>query len=310
MAEIYIRRRHERRGCRRPSLLAVISAIAAAVILVALIRRKPAPEKPAVAPPPAAPSAPMLAERPAAEARRATSRRGQEILRGFDQLQDLVRRGKLLEARESAYRLLDGCRDPELQKRIEDLLGELNIRLVFSPAPMPEKVDYTVKPGDSLAKIARRFDTTVELLQKINGITGSLIRVNDRLRVLRGTFRVTVNITDNSLTLFLNGRFFKRYRVGTGQYMTTPTGEFRITERLMHPVWWRPDGRKIPYGDPENILGTHWLSLDIPGYGLHGTWDPQSVGMHSSQGCIRLTNADIEELYALLPVGTEVEIND
>ncbi|HDL77697.1 MAG TPA: LysM peptidoglycan-binding domain-containing protein, partial [Lentisphaerae bacterium] len=54
---------------------------------------------------------------------------------------------------------------------------------------MPEKDDYTVKPGDSLAKIARRFDTTVELLQKMNGITGSLIRVNDRLRVLRGKFR-------------------------------------------------------------------------------------------------------------------------
>ena len=221
-----------------------------------------------------------------------------------------MRRDKLLEAREAAYRLLEACQDPELRHRIEKLLGEVNIRLVFSPAPMPEKDDYTVKPGDSLAKIARRFDTTVELLQKINGITGSLIRVNDRLRVLRGKFRAAVNITDNTLTLFLNGRFFKKYRVGTGQYKTTPTGKFKITERIMHPVWWRPDGKKIPYGDPENVLGTHWLSLNIPGYGIHGTWDPESVGKHSSQGCIRLTNADIEELYVLLPVGTEVEISD
>ena len=58
------------------------------------------------------------------------------------------------------------------------------------------------------------------------------------------------------------------------------------------------------------MLGTHWLSLDLPGYGIHGTWEPDTVGKQESAGCIRLVNADIEELYTLLPVGTPVVIQE
>jgi len=315
MAEIYIRRRTERRGCRRSVVVtaALAALLAAGVAIFLRGRSQPSgtaagapPEKPRSArtetPPPArlTQSSQATATSPAPAHTSADRRKLQEV-------RELFRNGELLAARQAAYPLLQSA-DPEIRRSAESLLGKINTQLVFSPAPMPEKVDYTVRPGDSLARIARRFNTTVELLQKINGITGSLIRVNDRLRVLQGRFRVKVNISDNTLTVYLNDRFFKKYRVGTGRYLSTPTGKFRITERLVHPVWWRPDGRKVPYGDPENVLGTHWLSLNIPGYGIHGTWEPESVGKHSSQGCIRLTNPDIEELYTLLPVGTEVEI--
>ena len=62
--------------------------------------------------------------------------------------------------------------------------------------------------------------------------------------------------------------------------------------------------RPFPYGDPENILGTHWLGLNVPGYGIHGTWDTNSIGKQATAGCIRLLNDDIAELYTILPVGT------
>ncbi len=213
-------------------------------------------------------------------------------------------------ARERAFQALEAARDPAVRRAAEDVLGEIHTAMVFSPAPMPEKTDYVIQPGDRLATIARRFGCTVELLMKGNGLKGEVIRPGDRLRVLTGSFSVEVDKSDNELVLRLNDRFFKRYRVGTGEYDKTPTGEFTITDRIAQPTWWRPDGRAVPYGDKENVLGTHWLSLNVPGYGIHGTWEPETIGRSVSAGCIRLLNEDIEELFTLLPVGTPVVIHD
>ncbi|MGA0369267.1 MAG: L,D-transpeptidase, partial [Kiritimatiellia bacterium] len=114
----------------------------------------------------------------------------------------------------------------------------------------------------------------------------------------------------NEMELRLNNRFFKRYRVGTGTDSSTPVGDYVITLRLRHPVWYRPDGQSFAYGHPENLLGTHYLKLNTPGIGLHGTWEPESVGSQSSAGCVRFQNEMIEELYKILPEGTSIRIVD
>jgi lipoprotein-anchoring transpeptidase ErfK/SrfK len=44
------------------------------------------------------------------------------------------------------------------------------------------------------------------------------------------------------------------------------------------------------------------------GYGIHGTNDPSSIGTSASNGCIRMNNRDVEELYDILPYGVDVEI--
>jgi lipoprotein-anchoring transpeptidase ErfK/SrfK len=224
-----------------------------------------------------------------------------EALRAEDRLQ---------AAREKALAALELSPDPATRTALETLLGEVGIALVTTPRPMPEKIDYTVEPGNSLARIARRHGTTVELIKKSNALRTDVIRPGDRLRVFTGDWSIRVNKTRNDLVLSLNDRFFKRYRVGTGEFAKTPTGEFKIVDRIAQPTWWRPDGRTIPYGDPENLLGTHWLALDLKGYGLHGTWEPETVGRQASLGCVRLLNEDIEELFTLVPVGTPVIIED
>jgi lipoprotein-anchoring transpeptidase ErfK/SrfK len=182
--------------------------------------------------------------------------------------------------------------------------------MLFSPYPMPEKVDYTVQRGNTLEVMARRHGTTIELIQRGNNIRGHIIRTGERYRIFTGKFSLVVDKTANDLVVNMNDRFFKRYRVGTGEYGKTPTGDFKITDRIAQPPWWRPDGKRIPFGDPENQLGTHWLALDISGYGLHGTWEPDTIGHQASAGCVRMLNEDIEELYIMLPTGTPVTIHD
>ena len=100
------------------------------------------------------------------------------------------------------------------------------------------------------------------------------------------------------------------HRVATGRDNKTPVGTFKITDKIMHPTWHRSGGAPVLYGDPANPLGTHWLAIDLPGYGLHGTWEPDQLGAQTSDGCVRLLNDHIEELYTILPKGTLVTITD
>jgi LysM repeat protein len=215
--------------------------------------------------------------------------------------------GKLAEARALLQPVADG---DGASDKVLDLLGEIDTKIIFTATPAPEKIDYTIVAGDSLGKLAQKFGTTIELIKKSNNLTRDLIRVGDRLRIYQGHFAVKVSKATNELRLTDNGRFFKRYRVGTGEYSKTPVGEFALTSRVEHPPWWRADGQTIPYGDSANILGSHWLGINVPGYGLHGTWETNSIGKQATAGCIRLLNDDVAELYMILPVGAGVVIHD
>lgn len=65
----------------------------------------------------------------------------------------------------------------------------------------------------------------------------------------------------------------------------------------------------IPPG-PNGPVGTVWIGLDKPTYGIHGTAEPSPVGKHFSHGCARLTNWDVEELATLVAPGVIVTFVD
>lgn len=174
----------------------------------------------------------------------------------------------------------------------------------FSPAIGPGDAAYTVQPGDTLTRIARKNGTTVELLRVSNGVRGDLIRAGQRLKVPQASFSVLVDKSQNILTLKSGEEVLKVYRCSTGREGITPAGTFRIVSRMVDPVW----KGIVPPGDPANPLGTRWLGFDLPQYGIHGTNDPGTIGKPVTKGCIRLANSDAEELYTLLPEGTSVTV--
>ena len=219
--------------------------------------------------------------------------------------------GKLEEARDMLRLILEEHPDiPEVADVQKDL-GDVNMAMLLGrKIHEPLSVEYEVKSGDSLEKIARKFNTTVELLKRCNDKEDAAIRVNERLKVVQADISTLIDKSQCTLSLFINGELFNIYSVGTGKDNVTPVGRFKIVNKGVEPVWYRPGGGEIPYGDPENLLGTRWMGIDSPGYGIHGTWEPETVGKQSSAGCIRLLNEDVEELFMILPPGTPVTIVD
>jgi lipoprotein-anchoring transpeptidase ErfK/SrfK len=65
----------------------------------------------------------------------------------------------------------------------------------------------------------------------------------------------------------------------------------------------------LPPG-PNNPVGVAWIGLDLPGYGMHGTPNPEQVGRTESHGCFRLANWNAEYLLRLVEVGTPVYVEE
>lgn len=191
------------------------------------------------------------------------------------------------------------------QKKIE----ELNLKLLFSPTLTANSIPYEIKPGDTLAKIAKENRTTTDLIMKSNNLSDTKILPGRKIKVWTASFSILVDKSQNTLILKTDEEVVKTYIVSTGKNNSTPVGNFKITNKLLNPTWFKA-GAVVPASSPENILGTRWLGFDLAGYGIHGTSEPQTIGKQVTQGCVRMSNPDVEELYTIVPIGTEVTIVD
>lgn len=100
-----------------------------------------------------------------------------------------------------------------------------------------------------------------------------------------------------------------------------PVGELRVVVVIPDPDYTfdpanfpesdegRELGRRliIPPG-PNNPVGVAWIGLDQPGYGIHGTPEPEKVGRTESHGCFRLANWDARTLLSLAQTGMRVVV--
>lgn len=112
----------------------------------------------------------------------------------------------------------------------------------------------------------------------------------------KAAYMIHVDVDSKRLTLFLGDEVVRTYTVATGAWDTpTPLGVFRINSRFSGQM---------------SGFGTCFLGLNVPwgSYGIHGTNRPESIGGNASHGCIRMYVKDAEELYALVPNGTKVVI--
>ena len=109
--------------------------------------------------------------------------------------------------------------------------------------------------------------------------------------------KIKVYLNQRTLILYRNGEVYKRYPVTIGKSDSeSPVGEWTIVNKFTR--------------DEDGPFGSRWMGLNVPWgvYGIHGTNKPQEIGMAASEGCIRLHNQHVEELYEIVPISTPVKI--
>lgn len=227
----------------------------------------------------------------------------------YNDAKELESKKAYLDAQALYIDLLEKSQDEKFAQKVQKDLMELDMKILFSPTITEDSILYTVEKNDTLGKIAKKFDTTVELIMKSNGLNNDIIRIGEKLKISTARYSAVVDLSQNILTLKTNEDVLKTYQVSTGMDNLTPLGTFKVISKLKDPVWYKT-GAVIQSGSPENILGSRWIGISKSGYGIHGTNQPETIGEHITAGCVRMREPDVQELYAILPLGTEITIID
>lgn len=109
-------------------------------------------------------------------------------------------------------------------------------------------------------------------------------------------YDILIDLTESMLYLFKGNEVVKKYVIAQGRPSTpSPIGVWEIVSKARN--W-------------GSGFGTRWLGLNVPWgtYGIHGTNKPGSIGHRASQGCFRMRNKDVEELYDIVPYKTKVYV--
>lgn len=225
-------------------------------------------------------------------------------------------RNDLIAARKSFNdALAKGLTGPTADQ-VHSELVRIGNETVFSGRNLPgdELVDrYVIRTGDNLAKIANQHAITADLVASINGIADKhRIREGQAIKVIRGPLRAVVHKRAYRLDVYVGDVLVRSFPVGLGMDDSTPTGEWRVKNKLENPTYYPPRGGAIVSADdPANPLGERWIGLEgVSGealsqerYGVHGTNEPESIGKSVSLGCVRMQNGDVEQLYSYLVEG-------
>ncbi len=188
--------------------------------------------------------------------------------------------------------------------------GALDAEVVVYDAPSGTATRTFANPTASGVPLTFMVTSTadewvqVQLPVRPNGSTG-WVRSQD-VTVFDVDYVLKVSTADNTLDVYFDGALIHSFSVATGTGETpTPLGTYYLTE-LIAPT--NSGYGPYAYGISafSEVLNEF---LGGPGQiGLHGTNDSGSIGQAVSHGCIRLSNADITTLVALLPLGTPIQI--
>jgi lipoprotein-anchoring transpeptidase ErfK/SrfK len=127
---------------------------------------------------------------------------------------------------------------------------------------------------------------------------------------------IVVDTHAHFLYFVLGGGRALRYGIGVAKDGFEWSGTHQITRKAEWPSWTppaemlrrRPELPRHMEGGPNNPLGARALYIGSTLYRIHGTTEPWSIGQNVSSGCIRMTNADVIDLYERVKLYTKVVV--
>ena len=200
----------------------------------------------------------------------------------------------------------------QLPAKIEDMqsfkaLGFANAREALAEKfHMSEQLLAALNPGASFSDAGEKILAPNVLVSSVSGdrkVAAARVDVDKDRQTLK------VYSAKNDLIAFFPAS------VGSDD-KPSPSGTLKVTLIESDPSYhynpkyqFKEVGKQRPFDlgpGPNNPLGTIWIALSKPSYGIHGTPEPSQVGLAATHGCVRLTNWDVQRLAGLLTKGVPV----
>jgi lipoprotein-anchoring transpeptidase ErfK/SrfK len=194
------------------------------------------------------------------------------------------------------------------------------------PTDMAElaKLDSPAFSGP-VEEIAERFHMDEDLLKALNpgadfthAGTELTVAAVGKTKLGGAATKIEVDKTAQAVKAFgADGKLLAVYPATVGSLeRPAPDGSYKV-RTVATKATYTYDPKRLTFGDPgkgkltikagpNNPVGTTWIALTKPTYGIHGSPDPRLIGKRASHGCVRLTNWDIEQLASAVKAGAEV----
>ncbi|MBI0425445.1 L,D-transpeptidase family protein [Psychrobacter sp. NG27] len=198
--------------------------------------------------------------------------------------------------------------------------ADINVKTTTIPTETAAKAKLEGMYYESLTEaLAEKFHISEKYLKSLNPnaqfTVGETITVyNPGNPNTKPVSRVVADKTTETLYAYdENDNLIASYPTTVGSTATpSPTGTHTVKVKVHEPnyTYTAEDGSKliIPPG-PNNPVGSVWIGLSKPTYGIHGSPDPARISRQASAGCIRLTNWDALGLLGVIQNGATVEFS-
>ena len=216
---------------------------------------------------------------------------------------------------------------------IEYKIGEGDVKGPFV-TNMPKDLEHMAELdhlgyGSPLALLSEKFHASEALLQALNpgqtfDAAGATITVPNvrAARTAGKVVKIEVDKPARGLRAFgAGGELVAYYPASVGsKEKPAPSGTYMVRRAMFNPTYtYDPKfafkgvkaKEKIEIAEgPNNPVGSVWIDITKPSYGIHGTAHPETIGKTESHGCVRLTNWDATELAHMVSKATVVVFLD
>ena len=251
--------------------------------------------------------------------------------------------GRMSQVALATYCAVNGYAVPPTPELARDILFPRERNLFRTETVTQREHDALVRipatpEGKSKLK-AMGYETIMEMYAERGHLKGALRRLNPGVawpnppvgtRVKIPDFRppakepvasvLRVTLSRFEITAFdEKGRLIALFpcSIAADKAKLPPEGELQVTTLIPNPDYtYTPDrvsrggriARRVFPPGPNNPVGTSWMGLTLPGYGIHGTPKPERIGCAESHGCFRLANWNAVRLRKMCETGTSVVV--
>ena len=245
-------------------------------------------------------------------------------LLAFQESHELKRSAKLDAATWSALR----ADDADLFRVYTVSKADVDGPYAETPADMADRAKLKSLPYESVEEaLAERFHMAPRLLRRLNPKVGFnagdeivVADVAEAAQLAGKAESIRIDKSERMLYVMAEGdKILAGFPISIGGPQDPlPVGTMKITSKVKNPSFTydpsllknaKPDAVKVEIAPgPNNPVGTMWLGLSKPHWGIHGMPNPEKLRREETNGCIHLTNWDVQRLATLTKTGFVVDV--